>query len=110
MVVFLYLERVIRIKIPASHYRPYLHHDDLMIHFTANIWVDKTNQFDQAKQTVSVRKPNMEFVNPPRRININEKCNLEISFKNPDDVKLTNVQVCIDGTLVKDQIYFKNLK
>ena len=101
---------MIRIKIPASHYRPHLHHDDLMIHFTAKIWANKTNQFDQAKQIVGIRKPNVEFVNPPRRININEKCNLEISFKNPDGVKLTNVQMCIDGTLVKDRIYFKNLK
>lgn len=99
----------IPIKIPVSHYAQYVS-DDAMIRMVAAATVTSTGQIAIKEVVANLGKPTLKMEDLPDNFTVWKESEFYVSFTNPLDKKLTNCEMYIDGSIIKDRIYMAKLE
>ena len=101
-------ERKISFKIPSEFHTKHVH-DESQMRFVATAKVEETEQYDRSEVIVDIKKPDVEIENPPKEIISGQEATMYVTFDNPLSVDLTEVEMYMDGTIISDRIYWKDL-
>ena len=77
--------------------------------FVATVKVEETEQYDRSEVIVDIKKPDVKIENPPKEIISGQEATMYVTFDNPLNVDLTEVEMYMDGTIISDRIYWKDL-
>ena len=77
--------------------------------FVATAKVEETEQYDRNEVIVDIKKPDVKIENPPKEIISGQEATMYVTFHNPLNVDLTEVEMYMDGTIISDRIYWKDL-
>ena len=83
--------------------------DDISMKFVAMVKVIETGKFARSSEIMNIRKPLLKIEDPPSRITGGQEANLAVTFENPLDITLTELELYMDGTIIPDRIYWRNL-
>jgi len=101
-------EKKIRIKVPSSHYVPYLS-EETQVRVVATVRVPETNQFVRGDEIIDLVKPSLEIVKIDEKVRAGVEHELVVEFENPLDFELTGCEMYMDGTIIRNRIYVTNV-
>lgn len=95
--------------VSAVQYMPYLT-DDTVIKFAATATVPTTTQVARAEELIYIVKPKLTLSRVPDELVSNVTYGIAVSFNNPMDCFLTDCEMVVDGTIIRDTIFIKDIR
>ena len=66
--------------------------------------VKETLQVCTSVKVVEIKRPDLKFINAPEVMKLGDEETIEIMVSNPLEVALTNCELHVDGTLMKERL------
>ena len=81
-----------------------------MLRFIATASVEKTGQIVLADEVIDLDKPALEIKNLPETIPCGKETTFHVMFTNPLSQELTDCELYVDGSIIKDRVRVKNIR